>query len=184
MLNEKKQELHSLLLTPTERAFLRATAFDALLAGPESAGYSLHYLDPNAEVLATYRGLALIHRPNWYKGTRMSTPFSAVRAGSLEGEFTHPGEASRLESLLKKQRRLDLKRQQYAEREAAWAARLAGWEKEGRSAGTASSEKDEQTAEPLPCATCGQITLDYWSTFFDGRGRKLCRCRECLDRAA
>jgi hypothetical protein len=70
MLNEEKKLFHSLLLSPTERAFLQVTPFDQALAGTSLPGGSLHYLDAEHAQVTTYRNLVLHHRPNWYKGLK------------------------------------------------------------------------------------------------------------------
>lgn len=183
MLNEKKEELHSLLLTPTERAFLQATVFDRVPAGAAEAGKSLHYLDADGLVLTSYRNLVLHHSPNWYKGVKKTSKLQMVRADRLNGEFIHRGEAEGLNAYRKRQARMQAKREKYQEREMAWSQRLSA-DRQGRGArwtpepGTDS----DRAADPLPCVYCGQVTSEYWSTFTDNSGRRLCRCRECLER--
>lgn len=187
MLNKKKEHLNSLLLTPTERAFLKTTAFDQVLAGPVEAGSSLHYLDAEQSMLTTYRSLVRFHPPNWYHGVKKVSKLQAVKISHFDGEFIHRGEAERLSAFGKKMERLEEKRKRYAERESAWENRLSRGRSDGPREKTPparweSGRQEHGFGEPLPCAICGQITADYWSTFTAASGRRLCRCRECLGR--
>jgi hypothetical protein len=189
MLNEKKQELHSLLLTPTERAFMQATDYDLLMSGAAEPGKSLHYLDADQAILTTYRNLTLFHAPNWYKGVKKTGRLVSVKASREDGEFVQRGEEEQLNAFRLKMKRLEAKRKKYQEREAAWEKQLAerkpgleGSLRAGNPSVSESTTLDRSFGEPLPCAMCGQITSDYWSTFSDDSGRRLCRCRECLER--
>ncbi len=202
MLNEEKKEFHSLLLTPTERAFRRETPFDALFARPGATGHSLHYLDAGQGLLTTFRSLALFHRPNWYKGIKHSDPLASVRARVTDGGFVHPGEGERLNTYRQKQARLEREQEQAQARLEEWNQRLAQFRAEQPEAPRAEAPQagEPETLDPnsapaprpepepasegaaLPCVSCGQITTDYWATFYDEAGRKLCRCRDCLDR--
>lgn len=185
MLNEEKKEFHSLLATPTERAFMQSTPYDEILSGAGEAGKSLHYLDAEAARLTTFRALKLFHRPNWFIGVKKSADLDEVSAGS-DGCFIYPGEAARLSAYHQKQQRLERKRQKFAERETERAGRLPVLPPAAppRRATSKPPEMDTEPRSPeaLPCATCGQVTAEYWSTFYDASGRKLCRCRDCLER--
>ncbi len=182
MRREEKKERYSVLLTPTERAFLQSTAHDQALdtGGRAEAGGSLHYLDAEREILTTYRGLALFHAPNWYKGIKKTSSLGQVRAGREDGGFVHPGEEERLREYRQKQRRLEEKRERYRERETGWQSHLAARRITQEEDARRSEPRAHSPLEPLPCVICGQITKDYWNTFTDSTGRKLCRCRECL----
>lgn len=179
MLSERKEELDSLLLTPTERAFLKATEFDPVLAGTAEPGKSLHYLDTDSSVLTTYRNLVLFHAPNWYKGVKKTGKLFTVRASRVDGGFVHRGEVENLRRYRQRMERREEKRKKYQEREVAWSNRFAR-RKQGDDRERASLRNGFR--EPLPCVLCGQITTDYWSTFTEPSGRRLCRCRECLER--
>lgn len=188
MLNEEKKEFHSLLLTPTERAFMQATPYDELFAGAGEVGKSVHYLDADAARLTTFRALRLHHRPNWFIGVKKSAALDEISAG-INGCFVYPGESARLASFEQRQQRLERKRRQFTERQAEKASQQQPirepvppppprrWKPPAEAVGAAAAQP-----EPLPCATCGQVTSDYWSTFYDASGRKLCRCRDCLER--
>jgi len=186
MLNEEEKEFHSLLLTPTERAFMQSTPYDEILSGVGEVGKTLHYLDADSARLTTFRALKIHHRPNWFIGVKKSAWLDEISLTS-DGSFVYPNEPARLAAYHQRQQRLERKRRQIAEREAAFDARSPGresapppprrWRPPSTSAGLPPA-----APEALPCATCGQITSDYWSTFYDASGRKLCRCRECLAR--
>lgn len=188
LLKEDTREYQSVLLTPTERAFMKLTPFDAMEAGAGEPGGSLHYLDADEERLITYRALALFHRPNWFRGIKKSTLLENVLASSMDGEMVHPGEITRLNSIREKLKRRERKREQFQAREHEWEHRLQSQWSDDHSPplqpkrSESAVLNDPGDAIPLPCALCGQLTIDYWSTFFDHNGRKLCRCRECLKR--
>ena len=189
MLNEEKKEFHSLLLTPTERAFLQTTPFDELLAGAGEVGQSLHYLDADKGAVTTYRGLKLHHRPNWYKGLKKTTRLGEMLASSANGEFLHPGEREKLAKFRQRQQRLEVKRKAFEQRHENWNDNLSvqplpSPPEVRQREKLQSGETGFWGAEELPCAQCGQLTTDYWSTFFDENGRKLCRCRDCLNRTS
>lgn len=186
MLNEEKKEFHSLLLTPTERAFLQVTPFDELLAGAGEVGQSLHYLDAETGLVTTFRGLVLHHRPNWYKGLKKTTRLAEMLASPRNGEFLHPGEPEKLAKFRQRQQRLENKRQAFQQREESFRQHIQDRSftdqpvvYQNRRA--VPEGKDEWGTEELPCAQCGQLTTNYWNTFYDENGRKLCRCRDCLE---
>jgi hypothetical protein len=188
MLNEEKKEFQSILLTPTERAFLQITPYDEMEAGVSEPGSTLHYLDPENEILTTYRALALFHRPNWFKGIRKITKLETVLASRLDGGMIHPGEMTRLRTIREKKKRLENKRQKFQEREIVSEKHVPDPPVYSRRPPIPIGEESSEQAAPdfeaaLPCVTCGQVTTDYWSVFYDSSGRKLCRCRECLNRS-
>lgn len=191
MLNEEKKEYHSLLLTPTERAFIQTTPYDEAIAGRGDVGGTLHYLDAEHSRLTTYRGLLLFHRPNWFKGLKKDNTLDGIRVSLRDGELIHPGESDRLGTFQHKRQTLAEKTRRIQERMASIDAPEEPFETgavtpspvEIWGKGSGPQEKTAQhQPEALPCAICGQVTTDYWSTFVDAAGRKLCRCRECLDR--
>jgi hypothetical protein len=180
VLNEEKKEFQSVLLSPTERAFLQTTPYDAMEAGAGTPGGTLHYLDAEQESLTTYRALTLFHRPNWFKGIKKRAPLDELLVSRTDGGIIHPGEMTRLHAIRARQSRLQAKQQKFQERAQDWESRLSepAPETPPRSWEPARAYPDFDV--PLPCATCGQVTTDYWSTFFDDTGKKVCRCRDCL----
>lgn len=185
MLCEEKKEFHSLLLTPTERAFLQTTPFDEMLGRLGETRYSLHYLDEENGMVTTYRGLILLHSPNWYKGSKKTTRLAEMTAHPGDGEFLHPGELARLAAFRQKRRRLETKQQAFAQREAEWARRLSKHSDLRapdvlRLEDTRAEPGGAENSEELQCVQCGKMTTNYWNTFFDEHGQKMCRCRDCL----
>lgn len=186
MLVEEKKEFHSLLLSPTERVFLQQSPYDEMLAGMGDAGKSIHYLDAEGQTLITFRHLLLHHRPNWYKGHKKTANLDMVRANRTDGSFVYPGENDRLSSYLQKQRRLEQKRSQFEQREKA-STMLSDSPETPARRGWGIGERDvpgetgQLEVMPLTCAICGRVTMDYWSTFFNASGEKVCRCRACLE---
>ncbi len=180
MLNEEKKEFQSVLLTPTERTFLQTTPFDSMEAGAGESGGTLHYLDAGNESLVTYRALTLFHRPNWFKGIKRCAGLNDLFASQSDGGFIHPGEITRRNTIRARRARLEAKREKYEERAKKWNGHPSGLAIEPPSRRTSSARDYPDFEEPLPCITCGKVTTDYWSTFFDESGKKYCRCRECL----
>jgi hypothetical protein len=182
MLREEKKEFHSLLLTPTERAFLQTTEYDQGEVGLDGeAGCSISYLDVEKGAITTYRNLVLFHKPNWYKGTRRVSPLDSVRVNRRTGEITHPGEMDRLVKSRRRQLRRSSKLKEYLETEAG-KGNTAAKEPVSPPSWGGKDLSGYLPAPELPCVICGQITNNYWSTFVNEAGRKLCRCRECLER--
>jgi hypothetical protein len=187
MLTEEKKEFQSLLLAPTERAFLQSSPFDEALAGIGEPGQSLHYLDPDAQTITTFRDLRLHHRPNWFKGLKKTTTLSGMRVSMLTGDPMHPGELDRLRRYQQKRQRLEKKQKQYQEQEAGWQERLeaskqAQPDQEVWKPDRSRLETEWKSPSELPCEKCGQITSDYWYSFSSKDGHRLCRCRECMQK--
>jgi len=186
MLNEEKKEFHSLLLTPTERAFLQTTEIDRVkLRASGEAGFTIHYLDPEQQKLTTYRELALFHRPNWYKGVKRTSSLEDIRVHRVDGEMVHPGEMDRLRKFNHQQKKMIDKLKAYQERESTLIRhpRQTGWENVSKQAGQAEPPRDPTLPE-LVCVDCGHVTIDYWASFTTPDGRRVCRCRECLNRSS
>jgi hypothetical protein len=187
MLHVEKKEFQSLLLSPTERAFLQTTPYDEMEAGAGVPGATLHYLDAQTEILTTYRALTLFHRPNWYKGLRKTTKLEKILASRLDGGFIHPGEMTRLSTIREKKKRLETRRQKFLEQETSRQVHLSADppvypRRSLLSEPVREEARQADFVDPLPCETCGQITSDYWSVFYAASGRKLCRCRDCLEK--
>lgn len=185
MLHEEKKEFHSLLLSPTERFFLQATPYDDLFTRQGETGKTIHYLEAGAaNYLTTFRGLVLYHPPNWFRGRKKTASLETIRASTLDGSFLYPGENSQLSARQQKQQHLEEKRKRYEEEQQQLSSRRVQ-RPPARNWGLSQSNAEtggDAAPEALTCVTCGRITTDYWSTFFDESGRKLCRCRECLAR--
>lgn len=193
-----------LLLSPTERALVRFTPYDIRPANnpvEQERWGSLYYLDADGEILLAYRSLVRVHKPNWFEGTARQAALSEWEVNRATGDFVYPGETRRLAQLQRLDSRLARKKQQHEQR-------LAAQESPGLADALQAAEPhpvpgEEQPSaprlepqpptqrwtlqvpqrqvDPLPCVSCGQITTDYWSTFFLG-DKKVCRCRDCLNR--
>ena len=97
------------MLTPSE--------FDAVYSeGGDSEG-SLHCLDPDPQVLTTYRALVCVELPQHYEGREVATELKHVLVLPGTGEFVHLGEYERLLVV-----REELRRQGEARRKAQEAA--------------------------------------------------------------
>jgi hypothetical protein len=84
-----------LYLSPSERDWLRQTAYDEIgrenhLAA-DDFGCSLHYLDIDTARMTTWRSLERVHAPNVFTGRREECLLDQLRI-DLAGELAHPGE--------------------------------------------------------------------------------------------
>jgi competence CoiA-like predicted nuclease len=182
-LQQNRLQTSRLHLTTTERTFMRQSAFDTIgncysarISDPgyKQAGGSLHYINPDREILTTYRNLILVHEPQLYAGKRLQTPLAEVQVSNSTGEFVHPGELEQLQ-----QRQSEIAEQQRQAEERLQRAKdfLKGASLTPRSATT-------QKASPAPnpferqatCKICGRLTSD-WVTYFGQT--KECICRDC-----
>lgn len=182
MLNEEKKELYSLLLTPTERAFLYHSPFDEMEAGIGDPGFSGHYLDAENESITSYRNLKLIHKPNWFQGIKRFSKMDDARINLRDGEILHPGEAERFKNYQHRQMRIASKLDQFQKQEEDRMRHIPRQDPQPRYAEKRNFAVSPDSLKELPCVECGQWTTDYWSTFVDDTGRRVCRCRECLER--
>jgi len=186
MLHESA-ETGTVHLTTTERDFLQHTYFDFdKRLGSDAPGGTLHYLNHQEETLTTFRLLQCVHKPQVYKGHRLSHPFSAVQIAKTNGELAHPGEREHRESLKQERKRQILlaqtqQKRDEEHREARSAtgdpgqptpltvARLASMSHNGPR--EVPSQRSERAGK---CKFCGTVTED-WVAYEEG----VCRCREC-----
>ena len=180
-------------LSPSERAFLRATPFDEV--GRESRldgkdfGASLHYLDAEAGTLATYRSLERVHAPNIFSGRRLISPLAQVRVNPLAPDLTHPGEESQLSASRAERHRRGERIQRFLKPEAESQpdGAGAGWlsTRSGRSAEESRrfwrSDEPKMDDQAAVCVHCGQVTTDWWQAWWEGETRR-CKCRACLEK--
>jgi len=134
------------------------------------------------QIITTFRNLALFHRPNWYKGFKRISKLDEIRVNRFDGEIIHPGELERLNKIRQHKQRISNKLNAYQEIHDKWSQsfEVRTWTLSKKSEDNIPNIGD--SLPELPCVQCGQLTTDYWSTFTDESGRKLCHCRECLDR--
>lgn len=114
-------------LTTTEREFQQESWFDRECRDPRApAGASLHYLDPDAGDLITYRNLMLVHEPQVFAGRRLSGPLAGALVSHKTGEFAHPGEREHARKMREERARAEREakeREERARREAEERAR-------------------------------------------------------------
>lgn len=196
-------------LSATERALLTPSEFDAVYCQGGATEGSLHCLDPETQVLTTYRALVCVELPQYYEGQELATELKQVLVLPSTGEFVHPGEYERLQVVREELRRQDearRKAQEAAERrraERAAAAQAAAARAAARAPSARSSPVDRvqspakafdflaartlwQNRPPTRAASEepeGTCTLCGRRTrdwvVFDTKTGQ-CKCRECL----
>jgi hypothetical protein len=188
MLHADADSLERLYLTTTEREFMQHTDYDdasQTLVGQStfpSPGASLHYLDADREVLTTFRGLQVYHRPQLYTGHRFENPLSQVRRLPQTGDFSHPGEGEQLERFRTAIRSREYEQQKTEQRIQLKMAELFGNmelhpEPPPGSSVEAILQSESSGLAGLPrCVFCGQATDDYW---YLNRADNTCKCRNC-----
>jgi hypothetical protein len=179
-----------LYLTTTERAFMIETYIDRQLHNQhDKPGKSLHYLDPQTNLLITYRNLHLYHSPQLFRGVSRRDVFWEVMVSLSTGEFMHPIEYEILQSPARTVVRFGETDQPVATklpRRFRLGSRDAARENFGSDKITPSKadrsssniySDDQNTPKQLPeCIICGQKTKDYW---FHDRTSNTCKCRAC-----
>lgn len=192
MLRESKEESGCVLLTTTERKFLRMSRYDETVAEEWMApGQSLHYLDRDKKTLTTYRGLRLVHEPQMYIGQKQQHELTAVLVSPHTGEFVHPGEherwlAKRKSKKEKARRELPPRTTQKVRADFNIVANEVATREEPMTAKPPIAEaflvqdpppRRIEILEKNPrCTKCGKQTND-WITY-DG-ATNTCVCREC-----
>ncbi len=170
-------------LTTTERAFMRQSELDqAWQTHFEHVGGSLHYLDPDALTLTTYRNLTLVHEPQLYAGKQLHTALAEVLVSPTTGEFVHPGETAQLQhtrSKMTAQEQKTAERLQRA-RDFLEGASLRPWSATTSKSPPAPASPPDPLEREGTCKICGQITRE-WVTYFGQT--KACICRECAGTA-
>ncbi|HPM79118.1 MAG TPA: competence protein CoiA family protein [Candidatus Anammoximicrobium sp.] len=140
-------------LSATERALLTPSEFDAVYSEGGGSEGSLHCLDPDSQVLTTYRALVCVELPQYYEGREVATELKQVLVLPGTGEFVHPGEYERLlvvREELRRQEEARRKAQEAAERrraERATAAQAAA-ARAAVQAGPAKSPPSDRTQAP------------------------------------
>jgi hypothetical protein len=182
MMHPTNTSPEELILSPTERAFLRRSDYDAVHAWnrANSCG-SLHYMDPVRRELTTYRSLCRGTCRQQYHGVKLNSPVDQLLLTPKTGALCHPGEKETfLAWRVKEKKRLDEERQYRAQMQHLHSPAPVAVPSGRRSA------RSLETVPPLPaapetpegvCMECGQRTRDWW--MYSGKTGQ-CRCNPCL----
>jgi hypothetical protein len=186
MLREDEIDPNNLHLTTTEREFMQRSVYDQPVEHSRfTIGKSLHYLDPDNEVLTTFRGLHLVHAPQLYAaGHTEKHEMSEVLVLRSTGEFVHPGEHERLE----KYKETEKERLEAEKRRATGLREFTEWASaRGRISYPALGPEKKDSAreehrklfekEEATCEICGNRTRDWWTV---NRATNTCKCYDCL----
>lgn len=97
MLHTEQGHPDKLVLSTTEREFIRPSKYDAPFANAHFTNGSLHYLDAENHKLLSFRGLSLYHEPQVYKGYNLTSDLEKILVSPQNGEFVHSGEHDKLQ---------------------------------------------------------------------------------------
>lgn len=183
MLRQNHDNPNDIILTTTERDFKTFSEYDRLYTpNAHIARASLHYLDGEAGILTTFRGLELRHGQQLHHGIRKQQPLAEVLLSPATGEFTFRGEIEALakfekDQALRRQKREAQERRLQERKELSATVSIA----------TAPQSPPIETPPAKPaysgakavgtCVFCGEETTDWWS--YDGK-TGMCKCRRCL----
>jgi hypothetical protein len=186
MLREDEIDPNNLHLTTTEREFMERSVYDQPVEPSRfRIGKSLHYLDPDSEILTTFRGLHLVHAPQLYTASHTERhEMSDVLVLRSTGEFVHSGEHERLEKYKEEEKeRIEAERRSVTRlREFAEVA-SAGSRISYPVPGPAKKDTEREEylelfeKEEATCEICGTRTRDWWTV---NRATNTCKCYDCL----
>ncbi len=199
LLRTEQNHPDKLVLSTTEREFIRRSKYDMPLTSGYSTNGSLHYLDSKNRKLITFRGLSLYHEPQVYKGRNLTSNLEKVLVSPQNGEFVHDGERDKLrkyeqqlkvigESPNKRWERFAFQRNPDSINRSLENQNLPSGEERGSL--DMLNEKSayrnlEKTTPPTSlfsktgtCVFCGKVTEDWW--WYDGKTGQ-CKCKSCLE---
>lgn len=170
MLRQDESDPSHIHTTTTEREFMVETDFDLSYQGEFLApGKTIHYLNPDLEILVTLRGLRLFHSPQLYAGHLLSHPLSEVKVALQTGDFVHPGEQEILQQAQQEKQAMERRRQRANE---AFITRVREDDE--------LLKKAKSRATELPtCIFCGKKTEEYW---YLNQADNTCKCRDCYQK--
>lgn len=196
ILRTEKDAPENLVLSTTEREFLQRSEYDLVATKGDLTDGSLHYLDAENRKLMTYRRLSLFHKPQIYKGMRITSDLNTVKISPKNGEFVHEGEYEQLQKFRQKQEVLP--KPTVSKWDSYFAQKYPDVEISQRDENIDNFNQVEipiqektapyfqnssvnQTYDSVQsksgvCILCGQVTDDWW--WYDGKTGE-CRCRAC-----
>jgi hypothetical protein len=180
-----------ILLSPSERDFLRQTPYDEI--GKENQlldrdfGSTLYFLDVERESMLIFRSLERVHPPNVFSGRRQDCELQGLSA-SPGGEFVLPGEERELgASRAARTRQVERVRRwlEPAPRAGLIQAGFAEMQEEptaGKAALPARRSPSARSSEveSVTCIFCGKLTQNWWTAWSE-EGQRLGKCRDCLE---
>ena len=184
MLRKDDNHPDSILLTTTEREFLSRSDYDL------GMGHTLHYLDPNNRKIITFRGLHLVHQPQFYSGYHIASNLEDTLVSPKNGEFVHKGEHERVQQHREEQAAIERRRKE-AEIRTPYVPHIPAPRKPTFQPATSTVPKpkdlgqyqDRPSISSLDksgiCVSCGTKTTDWFTHWVeDGIGK--CKCNSCL----
>jgi hypothetical protein len=187
MLTAEKDNPEHLVLSTTERDFLRQSKYDLIQVNRYMMSGSLHYLDANNHTLTTFRRLYEVHAPQVYKGENVTSQLDKLMVSPKNGEFVHAEEAERLQRF--QESRTGNRWEDYISSKNLFSPKIESVT-DTKIPTTENSQLKYQSPSSQPphvsllsksyeCVFCGQVTDDWLS--YDGKTGK-CECRSCVEK--
>jgi len=189
MLRTETNDPEQIILTTTEREFIRHSKYD-LPDNPYRSFGSLHYLNTENRELSTFRCLSLYHEPQVYKGKNKTDSLDHILVSPQNGEFVFSGEHAELKEY-QENLKAKISSQPGRRRESATFPQRTGpshivfgdeQTNNGFWSGRLEQQKEKDNVPPesseaqlAVCIICGKETRDWW--YFDGKGK--CKCNAC-----
>jgi hypothetical protein len=194
MLHTEPDHSDSLVLSTTERDFIRRSKYDIAYGSSFlTISGSLHYMDADNRKLHTFRGLSLYHEPQVYKGYTLSSELEKVLVAPHNGEFVHSGEFDKLQEYERRQKIThESSRHQWERFASPRNTNFLGRQVENYQLKSDNNQEEKsifsewQDKPSIPpqretksgtCVFCGETTQDWW--WYDGKTGQ-CKCRSCL----
>jgi hypothetical protein len=192
MLHTEQDNPDKLILSTTEREFIKRSKYDEPFSKTDLTNGSLHYLDAENRKLLSFRGLSLYHEPQIYRGYNLTSNLDEVLVSNKNGEFVHNGEYEQLQEYrkLKKIDKFTYQRSgKFTLKTNSDSLKNSFKVDDGDENFTAMKDITEtptpsemllQNSVPAKnsglCEICGKITTDFW--YYDW-GTGLCKCNSC-----
>ena len=200
VLHTEQDHPDKLILSTTEREFIRRSKYDAPFTSGHFTNGSLHYLDIENRKMITFRGVSLYHEPQIYKGFNLTSDLEKLLISPQNGEFVHDGEHDKLQKYEQQlkvigespnmrwerfafQKNPDFISQSLENQNLKNSNEREDLDILNKKSGHQNFEETPPTSSLFKtgtCVTCGEITQDWW--WRDGKTGQ-CECHSCYKKS-
>jgi hypothetical protein len=182
MLSRVGSHTDSILLTTTEREFLRRSDYDL------RHGNTIHYLDPENRKIITFRELCLVHQPQVYSGHQLINDLEEILVSPKNGEFVHKGEHEQVRQHRKELAAIERRRKEAEIHNQYVSSPLRSQIQATTTTTHTPSDFDQSQESPESitslfkegvCVSCGKLTTD-WFSYWVENGIGMCKCNLCM----